>query len=80
MNKETSMKEMKKRFEEIVDSKAEDGDKDLRLAILMTDMEKVFSIPAIAGKRLEAFEKKHSDVLEFYREVSAARKFNEEVI
>lgn len=71
-NKER-LAEMKSRFGNITESKANSSFKDIRLGSLMTDMERVFEIPAVAGKRQEAFERKNPEVMALYREVSQAR-------
>lgn len=65
--------EMRKRFEEIEGSKADRNFKDIRLATLMTDLERVFEIPTVSKKRYEGFEKRHPEVAEFYQQVNYAR-------
>ncbi|MDC3412561.1 hypothetical protein [Terrihalobacillus insolitus] len=63
----------KNRLTEIMDSELPTELKDIRLAVLMTDMESVYQIPTISKKLREGFERKHPDVMELYREVSFAR-------
>lgn len=71
-----SMAELKaytNRFKEIIGSKAPDDIKDIRLANLMTDLEKAYRIPFL---RDEKFEREHPRLMAFYRKVSFSRKLD----
>ena len=48
--------------------------KNIRLTVLLMDMEKVYRIPAM---RDEDYERKNPELMEFYREVAVARVFLE---
>lgn len=65
----------KRRFEEIKESKRDSDIKSIRMAALMTDMENAFQIPIYGAERIAAFRRAFPGVIEFYREVSFARKF-----
>ncbi|WP_079479687.1 hypothetical protein [Halobacillus salinus] len=72
-NKQGKLVELQGRFQEILDAETGKSIKDTRLAVLMTDVEKVFEIPLMAGRRLESFKEQHADVFEFYQKVSRSR-------
>jgi len=63
------------RFKEIVDAKANNGIKSMRLSNLMTDLESAYNIPMVGKKRIELFEAIHPHVMQLYRTVSEARVF-----
>lgn len=77
MNKEMQQKliKFKQRFEEINESKRDSNIKSIRMAALMTDMEVAFQMPLYGAERIAAFKRAFPGVVEFYREVSFARKF-----
>lgn len=77
MNKEMQQKliKFKQRFEDIQKSKRDDDIKSIRMAALMTDMEVAFQMPLYGAERIAAFKRAFPGVVEFYREVSFARKF-----
>lgn len=58
------------RFKEIIGSKAPDDIKDIRLANLMTDLERAYRIPFL---RDEEFERENPQLMMLYRTVSEAR-------
>lgn len=62
------MLKITKRFKEIMDHNSDT--KDERLAILMTDMERLYNIPALNN---EEFNKENPFVIAMYRTVSEAR-------
>ncbi|TGB04712.1 hypothetical protein [Halobacillus salinus] len=72
-NKEEVLIDLKDRFQEIIEAEVGSSIKDTRLAVLMTDVEKVFEIPFMAGRRLDAFKEKHPEVFEFYQHISLTR-------
>lgn len=59
-----------KRFKEIINSNASTYIKNVRLAALMTDLERAYQIPMF---RNEAFEREHPFLMMLYRTVSEAR-------
>ena len=67
------LQEMNSRFYEIIDSKADRTFKDIRLGSLASDLERVFEIPRVAGKKQEAFGEKNPQVMELYRKVLEAK-------
>ncbi len=60
------------RYAQIIHSDLTDGQKDLKLEQLMTDMESAFSIPMIKDK---AWNEGNKDVIELFQQVSNSRKF-----
>lgn len=65
-----TLQRLKERFEEI--NKTDEPLRTRRLANLMSDLEKMYGIPAL---RNPEFELQNPKLMAFYRKVSAARKF-----
>ena len=59
-----------KRYEEIIHADLPNGEKNRRLAALMTEMEREFKIPVL---RNEAWEKENKAVIALYRKISMSR-------
>lgn len=69
------MHQFTKRFQHIINLPEDIADqhhKNVSLAALMDDLEKMYHIPM---QRNEDYEKEHPELMQFYRTVSAARSF-----
>ena len=66
----STLAEFNDRFQRIIDSNDSDRQKDLDLARLMSDMEVVFQIPALAN---EEYKKKNPEVMALYQRISRSR-------
>ena len=64
------LSQFNKRYEEIIHADLPNGEKNRRLAALMTEMEREFKIPVL---RNEAWEKENKAVIALYRKISMSR-------
>lgn len=65
-----TLAQFNKRYEEIIHADLPSGEKNRRLAALMTEMEREFRIPVL---RNEAWEKGNKEVIALYRKISISR-------
>lgn len=65
-----TLAQFNKRYEEIIHADLPIGEKDRRLAALMTEMEREFNIPVL---RNGAWEKGNKTVIALYRKISMSR-------
>ena len=65
-----TLAQFNKRYGEIIHADLPNGEKNRRLAALMTEMEREFKIPVL---RNEAWEKENKAVIALYRKISMSR-------
>lgn len=64
--------DINRKYEEVMSSDLPDQEKNIKLAELMTDMEREFRVPAL---RDPALEKENRAIIALYRKISLSRKF-----
>jgi hypothetical protein len=69
-NNRTALKQFNQRYEETLNSGLSTEEKDRQFAVLMTDMEQFFEIPAMHNPE---WENRNKAVIALYRKVSISR-------